>query len=77
MTTLNRKMHASLSMATKMLLIASLTILLTSCRSLTLMAKDKECIRMPESISYTPIVNGWFVPDAMMYDMLNALDRKK
>ena len=32
---------------------------------------------MPESISYTPIVNGWFVPDARMNDILNQLDRNK
>ena len=36
---------------------------------------DREVIRLKASEAYTPGVNGWFVPDARMREMLLQLRR--
>jgi len=35
---------------------------------------DKEVTRMPVSESFTPTVPGWFVPDARMKEIMDALN---
>jgi len=61
-----------------MVTLISLTTSLTGCATRTLVIpSDKECIRMREGVAFTPLNNGWFVPDAMMLDILNKMDEKK
>ena len=69
----------SLKTVTLTLLIASLTILLTGCRSpATVIAADRDCIRLEQGQrEFVPPFSGWFVPDARMLDILNRLDKAK
>jgi hypothetical protein len=38
---------------------------------------DKLVVHVQAGKPYTPTVNGWFVPDARMLDILNRLDAAK
>jgi len=37
---------------------------------------DREVTRMPASEAFTPTVPGWFVPDARMKEIMDALNDK-
>jgi hypothetical protein len=52
--------------------------LLTACRpTLAVIPSDKVVVRVQAGHPYTPAINGWFVPDARMLDILNRLDAAK
>jgi hypothetical protein len=38
---------------------------------------DREVIRLPAGEAYTPRVNGWFVPEARMREMLLQLRKSE
>jgi len=55
-----------------MLLIANLTI---SCSSTRVIPSDKVVVRLEAGKLYLPPINGWFVSDARMLEILNKLDK--
>jgi hypothetical protein len=68
------------------LLLNLMLILSISCLSVTLIAcrtkvvaipSDKSVVAMPAGVAYTPAVKGWFVPDARMVEILNALEKER
>jgi hypothetical protein len=60
----------------KLLLLAmliSLTSVLTSCQTTKIVLADKMVVRMPAGVAYTSAIDGWFVPDARMLQMMNGM----
>ena len=61
--------------------MTSLIVLLIGCQTskptLTIISADREVKSMTAGVPYIPAVNGWFVPDSRMLDILNRLDAKK
>ena len=73
-------MHGLLRVAMLTALIGSSMLIVTGCRTtptLVIIPQDWLAIRMPAKVAYTPNVNGWFVPDARFYDILNQLDKDR
>jgi len=70
-----KRMRGLLRTMTLTVLIASSTGLLTACRTVVI-PSDEVVVRMPAGTNYTAEVDGWFVPDARMQKILDALDRK-
>jgi hypothetical protein len=78
MKKLKLKMHGLLLPTMLMLSIGLLTLPLAGCRGhLVVISADREIIPMPARVAYTPSLDGWFVPDAAMLDIKNALDKPK
>lgn len=65
-----------LKTATLLLSTLALTLTLTGCQTTktVLVPSDRAVVALPQGKPFTPPVPGWFVPNARMYDMLNALD---
>jgi hypothetical protein len=69
----------------KQLLQGMLTVLmlgwiltLTGCATnLTVIPSDKQVLPMKSGKPFTPQVDGWFVPNARMLEILNALDKDR
>ena len=59
-------------------LTASSTGLLTGCQQTrtVLIASDREVIKLDAGKPFTAVHPGYFVPDARMFDILNALEKK-
>ena len=64
--------------ATVSFLILPLMVCLTSCSTarVVVIPADREVTRMPASEAFTPTVPGWFVPDARMKEIMDALNDK-
>ena len=80
MTKRRKKMHGLLRLVMLTALTGSWMLTATGCRTtptLVIIPQDRLAIRMSAKVAYTPEVNGWFVPDARMNDILNQLDRSK
>lgn len=69
-------MRRSLLLAMLTLSIASSTISCVSER-IHAIASDQIVVRMTNGVPYRPSCNGWFVPDARMLQILNALPPDK
>ena len=70
-------MKRSYQLAMLMLSILSLTILLTGCQTqVKVIPADKEVTRIMANKPFTPAINGWFIPDARMLDIVNQLEKK-
>jgi hypothetical protein len=50
----------------------------TACKTprVVVIPSDREAVPMKAGQPYTPKVHGWFVPDARMIEILDALDAK-
>jgi hypothetical protein len=70
------KMQKPFSKVMLMLLTASLMLGSTACKTVTVIPSDRNVVVMPAGKSYTPKVDGWFVPNARMSEILDALDEK-
>lgn len=70
------KMRGLSKTATLTLSIVSLIALSTGCRTVTVIPADRTISRMEAGHEFTPPVNGWFVPDARMLELMNALHDK-
>jgi hypothetical protein len=55
-------------------MLISLISVLTSCQTPTkVISADKVVIRMRASVAYTPSIDGWFVSDARMLQIMNSI----
>lgn len=72
----SQKMPKPSRAATLLLSTLLLTVLLTGCQTTRVVAisGDKSVVRMPAGTAYTPEINGWFVPDARMLEILDSAD---
>ena len=63
-------------MATRNYLILALSLLCVSCGSprVVVIPADKNVTRLPASEAFTPAIPGWFVPDARMKEIMEALN---
>ena len=53
-----------------------LILLLSGCKSrLVIIPSDKAVVRMKKDNSYSYPINGWFVPDARMLEIMEQLER--
>ena len=68
------KTTASFNSMIKRLLIVSWIILLTGCKTYTVIPADKEVQPIAAGQSFVAPVSGWFVPDSRMLDILNKLE---
>jgi len=54
-------------------MLISLTNVLTSCQATKIVSADRMVVQMPAGVAYTPGIDGWFVPDARMLQMMNSM----
>ena len=71
------KLTWQLQQATKIGLMLVLSLLCVGCTATKVMVipSDKEVHRMEQNKNYTFPINGWFVPDARMLEMMHQLER--
>ena len=64
---------------TPLLLTASLMMIVTGCETqrVKIITSDKVVEPVKRGQAYLPPADGWYVPDAAMLTMLNAMDRAK
>ncbi len=61
---------------TWMLLMLALSILSAGCHTVTVIDGNKLVERLEKGKPYTPNLNGYFVPDARMREILQQLEAK-
>lgn len=63
---------------TKTLLIVGWMILLTGCKSTVVMVSEDRYVRhVAKGQEFVAPCDGWFVPQARMYEILNALEKQR
>lgn len=64
-----------------MLLLSTFALILTltGCQTSkpVIIPSDKAVIAMPHGKPFVPSVDGWFIPNARMYEILNSLDKTR
>jgi hypothetical protein len=72
-------MQTLLESMIKLLSMLTLTAILTGCASTRteIISADREVIYLPAGQPYMPKANGWFVPDARMLEIKNALSKAR
>ena len=79
MTKPNQRTRKPSPVAMLLLSTLALTAILTGCQGTKVVAisADRQAVPLPAGKPYTPAVNGWFVPDARMIEILDALDKAR
>jgi len=60
----------------QILSIALLSLTFVACHTVTVIDGNKQVLRLPKDKSFTPSLDGYFVPDARMREILHELETK-
>lgn len=58
------------------LLASGLIVSLTGCLSPRAIDPNTTTVRTPKAVPFTPVCDGYFVPDSRMHQILNLLSEK-